>query len=291
MALWRARLDKADFSSSDFGAPKFRYRARAVGIGVQRPCSDGGLPLGKELSAVPAPNAPSPSSHWRHRLRRALMSPRLPPRGSPYPKLDLRLRLLARLADAAIAAAIVAALRCPGGPLLAALFLLVADALFQGQSPGKKCFGLKVVHLQTRQGAGIRASAQRNALAALCPLLALIPTAGVWLALLSALGLALAELLLARAHPLGMRLGDRRALTQVIDGKDVAGSAARLGDFAALDAKARSIDGQQAFATAGGERALRPSRPAAAGAQLTAHALRALPRQAPPSGASFRRAA
>ena len=213
---------------------------------MQSPCSDGGLSPWKDPFAVPA-QTPSPSSHWRQRLCRALLSPRLPPRGSPYPKLDLRVRLIARLIDVAIAVAIAALLRRPEGHLLAALFLLVADALFQGQSPGKKCLGLKVVHIETRQGAGLKASVRRNALLAICPLLVSIPTAGRWIALFAALGLAIAEFFFARAHPLGMRLGDRWARTQVIDGRDVLGCAAPTARFSVLKAEQPSIDGQQAI--------------------------------------------
>ncbi|MDR0966308.1 MAG: RDD family protein [Myxococcales bacterium] len=166
---------------------------------------------------------------------------------SPYPKLEARPRLLARLLDVAVALAMFAALRGAAGALLAALYLFVADALFQGQSPGKKCLGIKVVQIATRQGAGIWASMRRNALASLCALLTLIPVAGAWIALGAALILAIVEFISMRRHPLGMRLGDRLAVTQVIDGKDVQGSLVKFPSM--LKADQASVDAQQAFAT------------------------------------------
>lgn len=197
--------------------------------------------------------SPPSSSHWRQRLCRALSSGRPPPQGSPYPKLDLRVRLVARLMDAAIATAFIVLLRGPAGALLATLFLLLADALFQGQSPGKKCLGLKVVQLSTRQGAGIKASARRNAILAICPLFTAIPAAGFWIAPLAALCLSGAEFFFARVHPLGMRLGDGWAGTQVIDGKDVLGHAAQIAGFSVLKPEHTSIDGQQAIVPADGQ--------------------------------------
>jgi uncharacterized RDD family membrane protein YckC len=81
---------------------------------------------------------------------------------SPYPKADLTLRGLARLADFTIAFGM--ATTAPGvGPLLAAAYLLLADGLMQGQSPGKKIFGVKALVPATRAPAAFQESALRNA--------------------------------------------------------------------------------------------------------------------------------
>src|SRR3982074_2180335 len=94
--------------------------------------------------------------------------------GSPYPKCSLLLRGMARLTDVAIA---LGNLKPPtgAGMVAALLYLLLADGLIQGQSPGKRIFGIKVVHLPTRAPARYRESMLRNAHFGLCLLLGLIP--------------------------------------------------------------------------------------------------------------------
>ena len=184
---------------------------------------------------MPALNASPDPSFRRFSPRRVATTG--PTHGSPYPKLDVRARLAARLIDVAIALVPLFFLPPPGGALCAALFLIVADALFQGQSPGKKCLGIKVVRLRTRLGAGVRCSARRNALFALSALLTGIPGHGVWIAPLVATAIALIELIRARRHPLGQRLGDIWAGTQVIDGRDVRGEKARENAFSMLPAE------------------------------------------------------
>src|SRR5574338_279121 len=82
--------------------------------------------------------------------------------GSPYPKADLTLRGLARLADFAIAFAL-GQTSPQAGPLLAAFYLLVADGLMQGQSIGKKIFGVRTVVVPRRAPAGYHESMLRNA--------------------------------------------------------------------------------------------------------------------------------
>ena len=51
----------------------------------------------------------------------------------------------------------------PAGVVMALLYTLFADGILQGQSPGKKIFGVKVVYLPTRSGARHRDSVLRNA--------------------------------------------------------------------------------------------------------------------------------
>lgn len=140
---------------------------------------------------------------------------------SPYPKADLTLRGLARLADFTIAFGM--ATTAPGvGPLVAAGYLLVADGLMQGQSPGKKIFGVKAVVPATRAPAGFQESMLRNAPFAVVTVFWALPI--LWPAFfLVGLPVIGYEAWQVWDEPLGLRLGDRIAETQVVDGKVVAG--------------------------------------------------------------------
>ena len=61
------------------------------------------------------------------------------------------------------------------GSVVALLFLLLADGMLQGQSVGKRIFGVKVMHLPTRSAARHRDSTLRNAPLALVVLLGMMP--------------------------------------------------------------------------------------------------------------------
>ncbi|MEN9797588.1 MAG: hypothetical protein RL653_1284 [Pseudomonadota bacterium] len=143
---------------------------------------------------------------------------------SPYPKASLWLRAGARLVDVAVARGIYY-LGGPAGGVLAILYLTVADAMFQGQSPGKKIFGVKAMHVPTRSAVRNRDSVLRNAPFALVVLLRMMPAPlgeGAFLAGLVVIGGA--EAFRAVRDPLGLRFGDAWAQTQVVDGKVVAGA-------------------------------------------------------------------
>ena len=148
--------------------------------------------------------------------------------GSPYPKADLLPRLLARIFDLMVCGALVALMH-RAGAAAGALYLLFADGLFRGQSLGKRILGIKVLHLPTLRGAGARQSAIRNFPLAVLGLLAMGPVEH-W-KLLAAFSLAVLgyESLRALFDPLGLRIGDALAHTQVIDGKVVAGAPALVG--------------------------------------------------------------
>src|SRR4051794_10375657 len=108
---------------------------------------------------------------------------------------------------------------------MAILFLLFADGFLQGQSPGKKIFGVKVMHLPTQSAARNRDSVLRNAPFALIVLLGMMPDPlglAAFLGGLSVIGGI--EGLRVLRDPLGRRLGDAWAQTQVVDGKVVAGA-------------------------------------------------------------------
>ena len=143
---------------------------------------------------------------------------------SPYPKASLILRGLARLVDVAIAwGCYLVAGRA--GFVIAELYILLADGLSQGQSPGKKIFGVKALYLPTRTAARFRESVLRNAPFGLIVLLGMMPrplgSVAFWSGAVVIAGI---EAWKVYRDPLGIRLGDIWAETQVIDGKVAAGA-------------------------------------------------------------------
>lgn len=145
--------------------------------------------------------------------------------GSPYPRCTLWMRIGARLADLALAYGIYLA-GGRAGAVLAILFILLADGIFEGQSIGKRIFGIKVVHLPTRSAGRKRDSTLRNAPLALPILLRMMPELGDVAFVAGALVIGGVETLRVIRDPLGLRFGDLWAQTQVVDGKVVAGTMA-----------------------------------------------------------------
>jgi uncharacterized RDD family membrane protein YckC len=140
---------------------------------------------------------------------------------STYPKADLTLRGLARLADFTIAFGLITS--APGvGPIVAAIYLLLADGLMHGQSPGKKIFGVKAVLPATRAPARFQESLVRNAPFAAVTVFWALPI--LWPAFfLVGLPVIGYEAWQVWDEPLGRRLGDRLAETQVVDAKVLVG--------------------------------------------------------------------
>ncbi len=145
--------------------------------------------------------------------------------GSPYPKASLFLRAGARLIDLAIAFALYRSTG-PAGIVIALLYLLFADGMLQGQSPGKKVFGVKVVYLPTRQGARHRDSVLRNSPLGLVIILGMMPDLGFKAFVAGCAVIGGIEAFKCWKDPHGQRLGDLWANTQVTDGKVVAGQGA-----------------------------------------------------------------
>ncbi len=134
------------------------------------------------------------------------------------PKASLFLRGGARLVDVAIAFALYRSTG-PAGIVAAMLYLLFADGMLQGQSLGKKLFGVKVLHLPTAQGARHRDSVLRNAPFAFVVILRMMPELGPK-AFLAGGAIALGiEAFRVLSDPNGIRLGDVWAQTQVVDGR------------------------------------------------------------------------
>jgi len=139
--------------------------------------------------------------------------------GSPYPKADLTLRGLARATDFTIAFA-MAQLGHEIGAVLAVIYLLVADGLVHGQSPGKRLFGVRAMQIPRRVPAGYRESMLRNADFALVLLFYVVPLGWILL-LLVGLPVIAFESWMVWTDRLGIRIGDIFADTQVVDGKVV----------------------------------------------------------------------
>jgi uncharacterized RDD family membrane protein YckC len=134
-------------------------------------------------------------------------------KSSPYPRVELLPRFLARAADM-IVAGLFAWLVPTVGPILGGLYLLFADALPNGQSPGKRLLGIKAVHVPTRRPCGLRDSVVRN-----LPLALAFGFGLNWYLAVVAVPIVLFEGYMVVTDPLGMRIGDVFADTQVIDGK------------------------------------------------------------------------
>ncbi|HYO55799.1 MAG TPA: RDD family protein [Archangium sp.] len=144
--------------------------------------------------------------------------------GSPYPKASLWMRLGARIVDVAVAWGLYVVCGA-AGEVVALLFLLLADGMLQGQSVGKRIFGVKVMHLPTQSAARHRDSTLRNAPLALIVLLGMMPPPlGLVAGLAGLVVIGGVEALRVVRDPLGWRLGDTWAQTQVVDGKVVAGA-------------------------------------------------------------------
>lgn len=169
----------------------------------------------------PVPSRPFLSDHRRRALRVVNDEDEV---GSPYPKAALWMRLGARIVDVSVAWGLY--VMCgAAGSVVALLFLLLADGMLQGQSVGKRIFGVKVMHLPTRSAARHRDSTLRNAPLALIVLLGMMPEPlGAVAGLAGFCVIGGVEALRVVRDPLGWRLGDTWAQTQVVDGKVVAGA-------------------------------------------------------------------
>jgi uncharacterized RDD family membrane protein YckC len=124
---------------------------------------------------------------------------------SPYPKADTAKRLFAATVDVMLVAMALYyyhGFQSPRYLFLGIAYLLFRDAI-GGRSVGKFVFGLFVVDLEAGLPSGFGASIRRNALFVL-------PGANVIAVFLEASTLL--------REPQGQRLGDRFALTQVVEG-------------------------------------------------------------------------
>lgn len=143
-----------------------------------------------------------------------------PGEGLPeYPKASMWLRGGARLVDTAIAWLLYTATG-PAGIVMALIYILFADAMINGQSFGKKLFGVKAIFLPTRSGVRHRDSVLRNGPFGLVIILFMMPDLGFKAFIGGIVVIGGIEAVRAWRDPQGLRLGDLWAQTQVIDGKE-----------------------------------------------------------------------
>lgn len=124
-------------------------------------------------------------------------------------------RLVAKTIDFGLAY-LLAMIHSPVALILAAVYLLTADAYGLGQSLGKRLLRLRVIHPETGWPCSLRGALLRNGLLVL-PFLGL--QLGVFMAILSAIGgifIAAYEISLLFKDPYGVRVGDILATTEVI---------------------------------------------------------------------------
>jgi uncharacterized RDD family membrane protein YckC len=133
-------------------------------------------------------------------------------------KADLQLRAIGRVIDVVIFALLAESVSFIG-PLVALGYLLLADALFEGTSVGKRLTRLKVVRTRDRKPANVFDSLLRNAPLGIAGLFVLIPLVRWALFLTLGLAILLFEGYLVWTDPKGIRAGDILAGTVVVDSR------------------------------------------------------------------------
>lgn len=127
-------------------------------------------------------------------------------------KASLFLRVFAKILDFIIIA--VMAEVVPRAGFYAGLFyMLIADSLFNGRSPGKYLMGIKTISVKEGLPCSVRESVIRNSPFAIGLLLYKVPLIG-WIFLIL---IAAFEFLILLGSREGMRLGDELAKTTVIE--------------------------------------------------------------------------
>ncbi|MBI5496521.1 MAG: RDD family protein [Deltaproteobacteria bacterium] len=125
-------------------------------------------------------------------------------------------RILARALDLLIYTAFAWAVP-PVGAALGLLYVLVADAIWVGQSPGKRLFGVTVLRVPSGTGGTLWTSVMRNLPMAVALVMPVIPIASWLLFPLLGLPLLVLETRLTAWGALGRRLGDFLGDTYVAD--------------------------------------------------------------------------
>ena len=136
-----------------------------------------------------------------------------------YSKVKVGTRVVAAIIDGLISYAIgfIPAI----GAIIGAVYMLLKDGLFEGQSVGKKVMNIQVI---TEQGikADFGISAKRNVIFALPIVIMIIPVIGWIIAPIISLIILVIEFMKVLNEPKGRRIGDTWAGTQVIDFQGVA---------------------------------------------------------------------
>ncbi len=130
-----------------------------------------------------------------------------------YAKVEVGTRVIAALIDS-VMSYIVGFIPILGA-IVGAVYMLLKDGLFEGQSVGKKVMKLQVITEEDKK-ADFSISAKRNAIFAIPIALMIIPILGWVLAPIVGLVILVIEFLKVMNEPGGRRLGDNWAGTQVI---------------------------------------------------------------------------
>ncbi len=125
-------------------------------------------------------------------------------------------RYIAKTIDFLIAWAF-ALLLPPVGPLAGLLYLLIADGFNEGQSPGKKLIGLRVVNEEDSSRISFKESVLRNVPFGIVYLFFIVPILGWILFIILGLPILFFESYLICSATDGIRVGDILARTKVIE--------------------------------------------------------------------------
>lgn len=143
------------------------------------------------------------------------------PASTQRAKVGVFNRVVAKVIDLVIVIALGALVKYPFGPFVGFFYSIAADGMnfgpFSGQSVGKRFSGLRVISLSRQAPASLRDSLIRNAPVGVATFFAIIPVWG-WLILgLIGVPLMIMEIYLMIRAPLGQRLGDVMAETEVVE--------------------------------------------------------------------------
>lgn len=130
-----------------------------------------------------------------------------------YPKVDLVTRLIAAVIDGVISS-LVGFIPIIGG-IIGAVYMLIKDGLFEGQSVGKKVMKIQV-RTESNEKADFMISVRRNAIFAVPYLIMVVPIIGWIVAPIVGLVILVIELMKLNSDPNGRRLGDTWAPSQVV---------------------------------------------------------------------------
>ncbi len=130
-----------------------------------------------------------------------------------YPKVDLMNRLIAAVIDGVISS-LVGFIPVVGG-IIGAIYMLIKDGLFDGQSVGKKVMKMQVRN-ENNEKADFSISVRRNAIFAIPYLIMVIPILGWIIAPIVGLVILIIELMKLNSDPKGRRLGDTWGPSQVV---------------------------------------------------------------------------
>jgi uncharacterized RDD family membrane protein YckC len=157
-------------------------------------------------------------------------------------------RVFARLIDLFIASFLATGFIYPAGPAFALAYVLLGDALFSGQSIGKRLIGLRVISLHSSEPVEFKQSAIRNLPFGTAFFFALLPVWGWIICLIVGIPLLLLEFILIMRLSSGFRLGDVMADTAVIHGPSL------LRDWKALKIKKQRVQKRRGPGRKGGRR-------------------------------------